>query len=178
MLNARIWGALVLIAGAAFARLVPHPANVTPIIAMALFAGASLSRKPWAIAIPVLAMFLSDLALGIHDQMGAVYGSIVLVSLIGLLVQKRRSPAVIAGASVASSLLFFAITNFTVWFQSGMYPRTGAGLVQCYIAALPFLRNGLLGDLAFTGVLFGAYALYTRAVGRVASRDDASAERV
>ena len=166
MSNARVWGALVLIFGAAAARLLPHPANVTPIIAMALFAGATLTRKPWALLLPLAAMLLSDLVLGFHQQMGAVYGSIVLVALIGLLVQKNRKVPVLAGASVASSLLFFAITNFTVWFQSGMYPRTGAGLVQCYIAALPFLRNGVLGDLAFTAVLFGAYALMTRSVLR------------
>ncbi|RYZ63983.1 MAG: hypothetical protein EOP05_22715 [Proteobacteria bacterium] len=166
MSNARVWGALVLIFGAAAARLLPHPANVTPIIAMALFAGATLTRKPLALLLPLAAMLLSDLVLGFHQQMGAVYGSIVLVALIGLLVQKNRKVPVLAGASVASSLLFFAITNFTVWFQSGMYPRTGAGLVQCYIAALPFLRNGVLGDLAFTAVLFGAYALMTRSVLR------------
>ena len=167
--QAHILGALILIAGAAFARLVPHPANVTPVIAMALFAGATLSRKPWALAIPLLAMFVSDLALGIHEQMASVYGSIVLVSLIGLLVQKNRKPVVLAGASLASSLLFFVVTNFTVWFQSGMYPRTGAGLIECYIAALPFLRNAVIGDLAFTGVLFGAYALYSRALTASAS---------
>lgn len=176
----RVLGALVLIAGAALARLIPHPANVTPVIAMALFSGATLGgaglglgRKVWALAVPLIAMFVSDLALGLHSQMGAVYGSILLIAVLGFALQKSKKPARVAGASIAASLLFFAITNFTVWTSSGMYPMTSEGLVACYGAALPFLRNAILGDLFFSGVLFGAYALYTQFLAARSSRSAA-----
>lgn len=147
---------------AAAARLLPHPANVTPVIAMALLSGAAFQRKAWSVALPLAAMFISDAALGFHDQMVSVYGSIVLVALLGVALSRRKTPLRVGAASVASSLLFFVITNFTIWVGSDMYPRTGAGLVECYVMALPFLRNALLGDLGFSAVLFGAWALALR----------------
>jgi hypothetical protein len=158
-MRSRYWMAISLIAIAAFARLIPHPANVTPIMAMALFSGAVFHKRVFGILIPLAAMFVSDLALGTHNQMVSVYGSIVLVSLIGLLLTDKRSAGRVAMASVASSTLFFLITNFTVWLSGEMYAKTSAGLLECYTLALPFYRNGLIGDLAFSGVLFGAWAL-------------------
>ncbi len=157
----RFWLALSLIAMAAFARLIPHPANVTPVVAMALFSGSVLGRRAFAILIPLAALFVSDLALGFHDQMISVYGSIVLVSLIGILLTKKPSAGRVVAASVAGSTVFFLITNFTVWLSGEMYAKTGFGLIQCYTLALPFYRHALIGDLAFTGLLFGAWALLT-----------------
>ncbi len=158
-MTARFWSALGLIALAAGARLIPHLPNVTPVIAMALLSGAAFQRKSWSILIPLAAMCLSDLALGSHDQMVSVYGSIVLVSLLGFALSRKLSVTRIGAASVISSLLFFIITNFTVWISSGMYPRTSSGLFECYVMALPFLRNGLVGDLGYSALLFGAWAL-------------------
>jgi hypothetical protein len=63
----------------------------------------------------------------------------------------------------AGSLQFYIITNFFVWFGShDMYPQTLSGLSACYVAALPFYGRTLLGDLFYSGVLFGAYALVSR----------------
>ena len=154
----RFWSAISLVALAACARLLPHPANVTPVIAMALLSGAAFQRKSLAILIPLAAMFVSDLALGFHNQMVSVYGSIILISFIGFMLREKHGVKQVAGASIIGSLLFFAVTNFTVWISSGMYLRTTAGLFECYTLALPFLRNGMLGDLAFSGLLFGAWA--------------------
>ncbi len=161
-MNTRIWIALSLVILAAAARSIPHPANVSPIIAVALFSGAFFREKSWAILVPLLAMFISDLALGFHDQMVSVYGSIVLVNLLGFALNQRRTAARVAAASILGSLLFYAVTNFTVWNGSGMYSPTVKGLIQCYTMALPFLRNSLFGDLAFTGLLFGAWAITAR----------------
>ena len=157
-MRSRYWMALSLIAMAAFARLIPHPANVTPIVAMALFSGSALGRRTFAILIPLAALLVSDLALGVHNQIFSVYGSIVLVSFIGFWLAEKRTLGRVMGASVASSTLFFVMTNFTVWLSGEMYAKTGEGLLACYTLALPFYRNGLLGDLAFSGAMFGAWA--------------------
>jgi hypothetical protein len=163
-LTSRFWAALSLVALAAGVRLLPHPANVTPIVAMALFSGAVFSRKSWSVAVPLLAMFVSDLALGIHDQMVSVYGSLVLISFLGFALAAKRSAGRVALASVASSVLFFVITNFTVWLTGEFYPKTISGLAECYTLALPFFRNGVIGDLAFSGLLFGAWAFIAGAL--------------
>ena len=170
-MKSRFWSALSLIALAVLARLIPHPANVAPIVGMALFSGAFFGRsgggvrtsKAGAILLPLAAMFISDLALGVHDQMVSVYGSIVLVSFIGFALAEKRTAGRVIAASIASSTLFFLITNFTVWLAGEMYAKTGAGLVECYTLALPFYRNGLIGDLAYSGLLFGAWALLANA---------------
>lgn len=157
----RVLAALGLIALAAFGRFIPHPANATPIVAMALFSGAAFGRRPWAISIPLIAMLLTDAVIGFHDQMISVYGSLVVIAMIGFALSRRRTVARVAGASLISSLVFFAITNFTVWLSSDMYAHTWSGLVECYTLALPFLRNGAVADLLFSGVLFGAWAVVT-----------------
>ncbi|MES2962761.1 MAG: DUF6580 family putative transport protein [Bdellovibrionota bacterium] len=161
--DSRFFGALILILVAAGLRLVPHPPNFSPIAAMALFGAAAFDRKVWAFVLPLAALLLSDLVLGFHDQMAAVYGSIILVEILGLwALRSNRSPARIAMTAVTASMLFFVITNLSVWAFSGMYARTGAGLATCFAAALPFLQNSLAGDLVFTGALFGAWALVER----------------
>jgi hypothetical protein len=70
----------------------------------------------------------------------------------------------VGGAAVASSVLFFLITNFGTWTLSGMYPMTASGLAACYVAAIPFFQNTIAGDLFYSGLLFGGFALLERAV--------------
>lgn len=148
-----------MILAAAASRLIPHPPNVAPVTAVALFGGAYLSDKRLAFLVPVAALFLSDLILGLYPHMEIVYGSFAVVVCIGLLLRKRRTPLRIAGAALASSALFFIITNFGVWAFDALYPRTMAGLVACYVAAIPFFRNTLMGDALYTAILFGGFAL-------------------
>jgi hypothetical protein len=148
-----------MILAAAASRLIPHPPNMTSVAAMALFGGAMLDDWRLAFVVPLSALFLSDLVLGFHSQMFVVYGTFALIVCIGLWLQRHRSAALIAGAALTSSLLFFLTTNFGVWASDQMYPHTLAGLVTCYTAALPFLRNTLEGDLFYTLVLFGGFAL-------------------
>lgn len=144
----------------AVARLLPHPANVTPLTAIALLGGAYLSPA-LALTVPLAALFASDLFLGFHGTMPFVYASFILVSALGLFLKSRRNAQTIALACVTSSLLFFVVTNFGVWATSSLYPHSGSGLLACYTAALPFLRNSALGDLFFTAALFSleTYAL-------------------
>ncbi|HZP60305.1 MAG TPA: DUF6580 family putative transport protein [Opitutaceae bacterium] len=148
-----------MIFAAAAARLIPHPPNFTPIAALALFGGAHFADKRLAFAVPLAALLLSDAALGFYPGMPAVYVSFALVVVLGLGLRRRHAPLPIAGAALAGSVLFFLLTNFAVWSAGGLYPRTAAGVAECYIAAVPFFGHTVAGDLFFTAVLFGGFAL-------------------
>lgn len=156
---------LALLAGillAAASRLIPHPPNVTPIAAMALFGGAYFSNRAAAYVVPLAAVVLSDLILGFHSTMPFVYASFLLIVLIGSRLRRQKNVSAVAGASLVSSVLFFLVTNFGVWLTGTLYPRTWAGLAAAYVAALPFFRNTVLGDLSYVAVLFGGFALLER----------------
>jgi hypothetical protein len=162
--RARLLALLTAIFFAAALRLVPHPPNFSPIAAMALFSGAYLPKRALAFLAPFAALLLSDAVLGFYAGMNFVYFSFALTVLIGWAIASRKTPLVIGTAAVASSVLFFALTNFGMWLFSGFYPLTGAGLVACYVAAVPFFQNTLAGDLLFTAMLFGGFALFERMV--------------
>jgi hypothetical protein len=162
MLKPRAIALISLVLAAAASRLVPHPWNLTSIAAVALFGGAYFQDRRLAFAVPLGALFLSDLVFGLYHGMAVVYVSFAMIVGIGLWLRSRRQPALIAGAALASSVLFFVLTNFGVWASGHLYPRTWAGLVTCYTAALPFFRNSLEGDLLYTLVLFGGFALMER----------------
>ncbi|MBI5217083.1 MAG: hypothetical protein HY960_15110 [Ignavibacteriae bacterium] len=148
-----------LILLAAFSRLVPHPVNFAPIAALALFGGVYLDKKH-TFLVPLVALFLSDYFLGFYSGMIWVYGSFAAIGVIGLWVRNHRGIATTIGATLLGSLLFFIVTNFGVWISShGMYPRTFAGLIECYVAAIPFFRNSVLGDFAYVTAMFGVYEL-------------------
>jgi hypothetical protein len=152
-----------VIAGAAFLRLIPHWPNFTPIAGIALFGGTYLGRKHLAFIIPFAAMLFSDLLLGFHQTMLAVYASFALIVCIGFLLRNRVGIITVLSASVTSSLIFYLVTNFAAW-QSGMmpYPMNFNGLVEAYVAGLPFLNNGILGDLFYNSVFFGGFYLVTQ----------------
>ena len=134
---------LSLLVLAVITRLLPHPPNVTPITAIALFGGCNIKDKNLAFVLPLLCMFLTDLFLGFHMIMPFVYLSFMCISYIGI-----NSEKITNGTIFGSSLLFFLVTNFGVWFFG--YPNTLAGLVSCYTLALPFFDNTIIGDLVFT----------------------------
>jgi len=154
-----IIAALIILLAAA-SRLVKHPFNFTPIAAMALFSGCYL-RKKWAVVLPLAAMFVSDIFIGFYDWqvMASVYLSIVLVFAIGWFLSRKLKWHNIIFASLSSSVVFFLVTNFAVWAFFSWYPHTLTSLFSCFTLALPFFRNTLLGDLVYSGVLFGAYEL-------------------
>jgi hypothetical protein len=193
MFRPRLWVIGLLILAAAALRLIDHPWNVAPIGALALFAGAYFRDKVWAFAVPIAAMCLSDLALGLirhnmafytfHDLTPIVYGCYALAVFLGMGVRRswnsidKRAHASGSGdgaflgrpnllktlplgvATLAGAVLFYLITNFGVWAFFATYPKTWAGLMQCYTLAIPFFRTTLAGDAFFVVVLFGGYAL-------------------
>ena len=162
--NARLLALLSAIVAAAALRLVPHPPNFSPIDAMALFSAAYLGRRALAFFAPLAALLMSDAVLGFYDAMWVQYLTVALVVLIGWGALRQVSLVRVGGAAVASSVLFFLVTNFGTWALSGMYPQTLAGLAVCYVAAIPFFQNTLAGDLFFSGLLFGGFALLERAL--------------
>jgi hypothetical protein len=153
------------------ARLLLHVPNVSPIAASALFAGMMLRRRSLALAVPLAAMLLSDAATGFYDArvMAVVYAAMALPAVAGILARRYRVARVIVPTVVACSLAFFAATNFAVWAFSGMYSLDMASLTQCYVAALPFLKYTLGGDLFWAAVLFGGAWLVQRLTARGAN---------
>ena len=146
-----------IILAAALSRLIPHPPNFTPVTALALFGAVYLDKKH-AFIVPIAAMLISDYFIGFYTGMAWIYVSFVAIGFLGLWL--RRHPGMIrtAGATLAGAILFFVVTNFGVWISSQVsYPHTIAGLVACYVAAIPFFGNTLLGDLCYVSALFGLY---------------------
>ena len=162
MIKPRLAALIAMIAAAMASRLVPHPWNLTSVAAVALFAGAYLEDRRLAFAVPLIALFLSDLVLGFYKGMAEVYLTFALIVGLGFWLRGRRRPAPIALAAVWGSVLFFVLTNLGVWAFGDLYPKTAAGLEACFIAALPFFRNTLGGDLLYSLILFGGFALLER----------------
>jgi hypothetical protein len=168
--NLRFGMLCAIILLAAMSRLIPHPANFSPIGGIALFGAAYYDRKYWAYLVPIVSMWLSDLVLNnvvygeyfdrfvwFYDGVLFTYGAFALIVLAGTYALKKiRIPRLLV-AALGASAIFFLVSNFGVWFSSGMYPRTAAGLAACYTAGLPFLRNTVAGDLSYTAVLFGVF---------------------
>jgi hypothetical protein len=162
--------------------------NFAPVAAIALFAGYFFRSTLLAACVPLTVMALSDLRLGGYHAgvMALVYGMLMFpVCLRGLLhrafaMERGRwveSLAPLAGlisCALASSVLFFLVTNFGVWLGFNTYDRTWSGLMECYVAAIPFFRYTLAGDMFFAIVLFGSYAL---AINLVPARTTVPASR-
>jgi hypothetical protein len=162
---------LGMTAAAAVSRLLPHPPNLTPIAAIALLGGSCFVDRRAAFAVPLGAMLASDIALArLHGDLSlvvgpmqlVVYGSFAAIVCLGFLLRGRRRALPVAGATLASSVLFFVATNLGVWALGALYPRTSDGLIACFVAALPFFRNTLAGDVGYVLALFGGLALVER----------------
>lgn len=131
-------------------RIVPHWPNLAPFTALALYSGAHKR----SFFLPLIPLAITDLYFGLHATIPFVYGSIVLISLLGRAI-KKHSPLTIAGTTLVGSLIFFIITNLGVWLTSGLYPLSAGGLVSTFVFAVPFFKNALLGDLFFSLIFFG-----------------------
>lgn len=144
-------------------RLVPHLANFAPIGALALFGGVYLNKR-YALFLPIAALIVSDAIIGFDslESRLTVYGSFLLIGIIGLYVRRKKNVATIAAGTIAGSVIFYLITNFAYFYPPDMYAHNLSGIASSYYYALPFFRNTLLGDLFYTGLLFGMYetALY------------------
>jgi hypothetical protein len=154
--------AMAMILLAAALRVAPHPWNLTPLGAMALFSGAIIRDRRLAFFFPLLALLAGDWIIGFHILMPIVYASFLVNVAIGLVLRNRRTAWWIAAATLAGAVQFFVITNFGVWWLLGSYSQTPAGLLDCYIAGVPLFWNTLAGDALYGAVLFGGFALAER----------------
>jgi len=157
-MNIGLLSILIILFGI-FSRMIPHTPNIVPIGALMLFGGAYLPKK--LLFLPILALFISDFFIGFYGtDMIYVYGSFVLIGLIGLWLRSHKKPLFVLSGVLTSSVVFFLITNFGVWAPpNNWYPHNLAGLMQSYTMALPFFKNSLIGDLGYTILLFGGYEI-------------------
>ena len=157
--------------------------NLVPVGALALFAG---SRLRWAGAwlVPLAVLFVSDLLIWYPlAQMNLsafslgtpiIYASFTVYVLVGRMIREGElSPLVIGGAALLASAQFFLITNFAVWLGGSLYPKTLAGLGACYLAGVPYYRNTLAGDLGYSALFFGLYAVLVQVRARLKVRQPA-----
>lgn len=145
------------------------PANFSPLDAIALFSGAYCSHKRLLpFVIPILAVWISDILIS-HRYFGQwsffytgfywQYACFILITLIGTMLKNRITILNVGAASLSSAILFFIISNFGVWATWQLYPHTQAGLIACYVAAIPFFKHTLISDLLYSALLFGSVAL-------------------
>ncbi|MFZ3230289.1 MAG: DUF6580 family putative transport protein [Pseudobdellovibrio sp.] len=135
-------------------RLIGHVWNFTAVGGVALFSGAYFSKKHVAILIPFFGLFISDLVLGFHDQMFAVYFSYALIAVLGFSLKLESSRFKTVGVSFAGAILFFLITNFGCWIGNAFYPQNLNGLLESYVLGLPFFRTQVLSDIISSLVIF------------------------
>jgi len=155
-----------MILAAAATRIIPHPWNFTAVGAMCLFGGAYFPRRWQALVTPLAALLLSDIILAAtvygFGSLRSVWMSYVLFALtvlMGMMLRGRVTFGSVTVTAVGASVMFFLISNFKVWLTGHGYPHTPVGLWACYVAALPFAQNMLLGNLFYCGVLFGGWEL-------------------
>lgn len=169
----RLLTLVAIVFAAALTRLLPHPWNFTAIGAIALFGGSHFSSRLQSLLIPIAALLMTDLILGFYPGMIFTYAAFALIVVLGWTLTERASVLRVATYALSASTLFFLVSNFGVWATTGMYPLTGEGLISCYVMAIPFFSNQILGDLFYSGVIFGAYAALRHSIP--ALRDGASA---
>ena len=174
------WVAISSVIIICVARWMPHPPNFTPLVGAAVFGAAVLFRKLWAIALPIIALWISDLLLNniLYTQYydGFIWfnssfvwsaAALLIIVFVAGFLKNKWTISKVAGASVGSSIIFFLISNFGVWMSMiEVYPRSTSGLLTAYIAGLPFLLNGLAGDMFYCAVFFGSFVLYQKWIHR------------
>lgn len=162
-----IIAAFILVAS--LVRLLPHAPNFTPIGAIALFAGAYIANRFLAFLLPLVAMVLSDAMMGFAgwnytEQTITVYATFMLITWLGTNMRNNKSAVRVGASSVGASVLFFVTTNFMVWFSGfyhmpALYTMNFTGLVQCYVAAIPFFTPTVASDFVYSTLLFGSFYL-------------------
>lgn len=146
---------LIIISFGILSRLVVHSPNFTPVLSMAFLGGMYLKGRQ-AVLVPLALMVISDLIIGFYGvEMLFVWGSIVLISILGVWLKERKNFGTVLGGSITSALVFFIVTNFGAWLA--LYPHTFDGLRQCYILAIPFFRSTIVSSVAYSLVFYTAY---------------------
>ena len=171
-INLRTGILVAIIFLAAFSRLIPHLPNFSPLGAIGLFGAAYFSKKWQALFLPIAATWLSDLFINnvvyaqyypkftwFYEGFYWQYGSYLLIALAGFLIFKKVKTSTVLMGALASTTIFYLVSNLGCWIGSTVYAQNFSGLMTCYAAGIPFIKGTLLGDLFYSGVLFGSFAL-------------------
>jgi hypothetical protein len=164
---------LAIVVLASFVRFMPFIStfslfNFSPLNAIALFSGIYFANKWQSYLIPLTVIWLSDIAINYMYTSGITlfytgfywqYISYALIVWIGSSMKAKSTVFNTILAAMSGSLVFFILSNFGVWLGSGMYLHTFEGFVQCYTFAIPFFKNTILSDMAFS-ILLIALAQY------------------
>ena len=135
-----------------FSRLIPHPWNFSPILAVGIFSGFYFKNFILSLFIVICSMFIGDLYLGFHSTMFFTYISLIIAVALGLFVNKFKFTEVLF-TGLTSSVCFFVITNFGAWLTLEIYEKNLTGLLQSYVLAIPFFHNTLISTLLYLVVL-------------------------
>ena len=149
---------IILTLFAVFSRLMPHPPNFTPLLAIALYSGFSFKNK-FLFIIPLTGMLISDFFLCYYSSIIWVYLSLLIMFYLGYILSSKYSFKNLILLSLCSSLAFFVLSNFGVWIIG--YPKTIEGFVACYILAIPFFYNTLLSTILFSSIFHFSYKYST-----------------
>jgi len=139
----------------AFARLIPHPPNFTPVIAVALISGYFFKNINLSLLILLVAMLLSDLFIGFYENMIFVYASLLLITFVFHKISNKINFKNLFIYGFAGSFIFFVVSNFGVWALGSpgvydiAYEKSLSGLIECYILAIPFFGNTFMSTLIF-----------------------------
>ena len=134
----------------ALARLIPHPDNFTPIIALAIMSSYFFRNVNFAYTVMLFSMLLADFFIGFYSYMLFVYVSLFLIVLIFFKISKKMNYKNLFIFSFFGSVIFFLISNFGVWLVGNLYERNINGLIECYFMAIPFFKNTIISTLIFS----------------------------
>jgi hypothetical protein len=166
--------AYLLIVLAVLSRLVPHPdwLNFTAVGGALLYFGA---RRSWReMLAPLAALMATDYMLTVYtyhypfrwQAYVTTWAWYLMAMALGhILLHAKTTFVRVAAGVLLGPTSFFLVSNYAVWAGSGMYPHTSAGLVQCFVAALPFYRNDLVSTAIVAGLAFGLPVLIRRLRG-------------
>jgi len=146
--------AIIIISFGILSRIIVHTPNFSPVLSMAFLSGMYLKGRQ-SVLVPLALVIISDLIIGLYPLAFVTWGSIALISVLGLWLKERKSLATVLGGSVLSAVSFFIITNFASWLT--LYPHTIDGLRQCYILAIPFFRSTFVSTMAYSVVFYATY---------------------
>ena len=168
---------LIMMAVAAFARLMPHMPNFTPTEGLAIFGAAYFAKKYWAVIATFVMLYLSDLVINntvarpfFTETEGFVWFSpymifnliaIILTVLVAKTILKKITIVSVLGSVLTSAVLFFLVTNFGAWAGStSLYTKDFNGLMMAYAAGVPFFHTSLISSFLFTIILFGSFEIF------------------
>lgn len=154
------WSFLInMLAIAIIGRLLPHPPDFSPIPALCLLLSQTYSKKI-SVFLMLSTIFISDILLAVINGYPWIGGWAFFTYsgyIICILAIRKTNSAWFS--LFAMTLLFWVWSNFGVWITN--FPYTLNGVISCYLLALPFLANSIVGGIVWY-VVFDRLVLLDR----------------